>query len=398
MVTTHYKPLIGGALTVYDALASHAGEAIEVLTAHTDYVDGSEVEGWQEFDEAASYKIHRIKELRPIRDREPSLRNRVLGKVSAWQLNRIVLEKTLELIDEGGFDTLCIGALDTLGWLGSAVKKQRNIKVTLFIHGEEVSQEAYSARAMERRFASLASVDRIFAVSSFTVGILKARYGISEESIRLQSNGVDLDLFDGTDMSNVRATHKLTDTPLVFACGWLVARKGFDRLIETWPAVLEKVPGAQLKIAGGGPLEEKLSSQIKTLGLDSSVELLGWVNTDNLKKWYGMADIFIMPNRTMPDGDTEGFGLVFLEAAAMRTPSIGGNAGGVVDVIIHEQTGLLIDAEDPVNISEALIQLLTNEEYREKLTIQAYEHAQTQGWQQKTNDFIAELKKLVADN
>ncbi len=394
LVTTHYKPLIGGALTVYDALASHAGEAIEVLTAHTDYVNGSEVDGWRAFDEAAPYKIHRIKELRPIRDREPSLRNRVLGKVSAWQLNRLVLEKTLELIDECGFDTLCIGALDTLGWLAAAVQKQRHVKTAIFVHGEEVSQSAYSNRATERRRAALQSADLVFAVSSFTAGILKDEYDVPEQRIRLQQNGVDLQVFNGRDTSAERKEKKLDKAPLVFSCGWLVARKGFDKLLEAWSLVLEKIPDAKLKIAGGGVLEETLRMQIRDQRIANSVELLGWVNTDTLTSWYGMADVFIMANRTMPDGDTEGFGLVFLEAAAMGTPSIGGRAGGAVDAIKHGDTGLLIEAENPTNIAEALIQMLSDDDKRAKLASQAQAYARTQGWDQKTKTFLLELERL----
>ena len=395
LVTTHYKPLIGGALTVYDALASHAGGAIEVLTAHTDYVDGTEVEGWQAFDQAAPYKIHRIKELRPIRDREPSLRNRVLSKVGAWQLNRIVLEKTLALIDEGGFDTICIGALDTLGWLAAAVQKQRDVKTSIFVHGEEVSQRAYSERATERRRTALQSADLVFAVSSFTAGILKTEYGVPEGRVCLQTNGVDLKLFDGRDMSEHRSALGLADKPLVFACGWLVARKGFDKLVEAWPEVLNQVPNAQLKIAGGGALEETLKTQLEDKQLRDSVELLGWVNTDDLIRWHGMADVFIMPNRTLPDGDTEGFGLVFLEAAAMGTPSIGGRAGGAVDAIRHGETGLLIEAEAPENISVALIQLLTDDSYRNQLASQAQAYARTQGWDRKTEAFLDKLEQLT---
>ena len=180
----------------------------------------------------------------------------------------------------------------------------------------------------------------------------------------------------------------------VFACGRLVQRKGFDKLIEAWPAVVKAVPETTLVIGGGGPLEAKLKARIALLRIEDSVQMAGWMSEEQMAAAYGLAEVFTMPNRTMPDGDTEGFGLVFLEAAAMGTPSVGGRAGGAVDAILEGETGLFVDGNRPDEISDALIRLLKDDSLRSAMAKGAQDYARTQGWQSKTDQFLAYLNGL----
>jgi phosphatidylinositol alpha-1,6-mannosyltransferase len=74
---------------------------------------------------------------------------------------------------------------------------------------------------------------------------------------------------------------------------------------------------------------------------------------------YQLCDLFLMPNREMPDKDTEGFGLVFLEANACGKPVIGGLAGGAVEAVQHERNGLSVDGDDPRAIAAAVKRIFT---------------------------------------
>jgi len=385
LVTPHFLPLIGGALTVYDALARETGGDIQILTASTDYVDGSEVVGWESFDQNAPYSIERIPALRTVRDRkEPlDLLGRFSAKLYAWYINRAVLKKTLKMLDETGANCLCIGSLDTLGWLSRAIKKRTSVKVTIYIHGEEVSQTAYSKISEYWRYTSLHAADTLIAVSHFTANIIHSKYGVSHNKISVQNNGVDLQKYNGILDNTRRNELEFPSERYVFACGRLVARKGFDRLIEIWPQVLEKIPDIHLVIGGEGSLKGQLEDQVVVLGLSDNISFLGWIPDEIMPFVYGFADVFIMPNRTLPDGDTEGFGLVFLEAAAMGTPSIGGNAGGVPEAIIDGETGVLVDGDEMSSILDALLDLLMNDEKRVRMAKNSYEYAQTQGWTNK---------------
>ncbi len=147
------------------------------------------------------------------------------------------------------------------------------------------------------------------------------------------------------------------------------------------------MPNVTLSLAGKGPIYDRLTAEIKRLNVDDSVKQLGFVSDENLVALYQSADVFTMPNRTMPDGDTEGFGLVFLEAAASGVPSVGGHAGGATDAIVHGKTGLLVDGNDTGAIAKALIRLLVDNEARSKMAKAAFEFAHRNDWAVKARQF-----------
>ena len=395
LVTTHYRPLIGGALTVYDALAARAGGAISVLTANTDYTTGAEAKGWQAFDADCGYKITRVTEMRTgLLPTGIGIFGKIAARIKAAKLHQKILTETVRLVKEGNISVVCIGAQDALGWMVEPLKKQTDAKVIIYVHGEEVSQNAHSEKAERTRRAVLNATDGLVAVSSFTSGLLQHKYGVPAERITLQNNGVDLEKYTGDLPVSARENAGLPKGSFVFACGRLVQRKGFDKLIEAWPAVVKAVPETTLVIGGGGPLEAKLKARIALLRIEDSVQMAGWMSEEQMAAAYGLAEVFTMPNRTMPDGDTEGFGLVFLEAAAMGTPSVGGRAGGAVDAILEGETGLFVDGNRPDEISDALIRLLKDDSLRSAMAKGAQDYARTQGWQSKTDQFLAYINGL----
>jgi len=395
IVTTHYRPLIGGALTVYDALASHARGRVRVLTASTDYTTGAEVVDWQGFDTECGYEITRVTEMRQgYLPQGSGVWSRIKNRIKAASLQRKILAATLSCIEKHAIDVVCIGAQDALGWLVKPLQKHTKCKVIIYVHGEEVSQAAHSAKAERARRSALNGADGLIAVSSFTAGLLHQKYGVPKACIELQNNGVDLKKYSGDVSVDARQKNNLPKGPFVFACGRLVERKGFDKLIEAWPEVAAAVPGIKLVIGGKGPLEAVLQERIVDLDLADTVQMMGWMSEAAMAAAYGLAEVFTMPNRTMPDGDTEGFGLVFLEAAAMGTPSVGGRAGGAVDAIIDGKTGILVDGYNEHEISAALIRLLTDIQLCETMAAHAQAYARSQGWQSKTDEFLAYIDRL----
>lgn len=397
IVTTHFRPLTGGAQAVYDALASAAPGHFAVLTASHDYVTGREVEAWRTFDASAPYTVIRIPQMRPaLLGDKPGMVRRVLSHIKAARLRRRVLKAVLAAARDTGASAICIGALDALGWLVEPVRARTGLPVILYTHGEEISQQAYNARAEENRRAALCTADGVVAVSSFTAQLIAQKYGVGQKAIKWLGNGVDLATFTSRPTGNVRMQLGLGAGPLVLSVGRLVPRKGFDRLLEAWPKVLAAVPEAQLAIVGKGPLEAALAARAGEDSMKHSVHMLGHVSGAALPSLYASADLFVMPNRTMPDGDTEGFGLVFLEAAAAGTPSVGGRAGGVVDAIIDGETGVLVDGEDTSAIAFVVTDLLKDEVKRLRMADAARAHALTQGWDNKATELLSWLDGLDA--
>ena len=101
-------------------------------------------------------------------------------------------------------------------------------------------------------------------------------------------------------------------------------------------------------------------------GVADRVHLLGHVSDDDLPRWYNACDVFIMPNREI-NGDTEGFGMVFIEAAACGKPAIAGQAGGTGAAVVDGVTGFRVDGTDTIAVTIALQRILENTQYAQQI-------------------------------
>jgi phosphatidylinositol alpha-1,6-mannosyltransferase len=283
---------------------------------------------------------------------------------------------------------ICIGALDALGWLVPALAKRTGLPVFLYTHGEEISQRAYAAKAERARASALRAAEGVLTVSHFTAGLLAEKYHVPADRIGVVTNGVNLQAFAGIGAADVRQQLGLGAGPLVLALGRLVPRKGFDRLLAAWPNIRAAVPTAELALAGTGPMQEDLQALAAQAETGGGVHMLGHVADDLMAPLFASADLFAMPNRTMPDGDTEGFGLVFLEAAACGTPSVGGRAGGAVDAVRDGETGVLVDGDDIASIAAAVTGLLHDDGRRTAMGAAAKRYAASQGWPEKAKEVL----------
>jgi phosphatidylinositol alpha-1,6-mannosyltransferase len=183
--------------------------------------------------------------------------------------------------------------------------------------------------------------------------------------------GVDLDRFRPLaeeEKAKARATWGLPpDGPLVVSISRLVPRKGMDVLIAAAAAVAPSFPGLTVAIAGDGRERGRLRDQIRSTG--APVRLLGRVDDDDLPRLYGVADVFAMACRNRWfDLEQEGFGIVFLEAAAAGVAQVAGRSGGADEAVVDGETGLVVaDPADPGAVAHALRQLLGDEDRRERM-------------------------------
>ncbi len=394
-VVTHYCPIVGGGQSVYDAYARQRPDLFQVLTSFRDYTTGKEVPGFLEFDQGAPYKITRIAKTRPdIRVSKVSLVQRIADFLESRYIKRQLLRAIRETCAEDDIDVVCVSASEAFSWLPVALKAKTEKPVVYYTHGEEFSQKAYSAKAEQQRGAAIQAATGVVAVSRFTRDLLIKRYGASPENIRLINNGVDFAAYATPVPKTLGIERTDTANLTVIATGRMVARKGFDMLIEAWPLVLGEVENAKLMLAGKGPMFEPLRDRIEELELGETVQQMGYVSDEVLIELYQSADLFVMPNRTMEDGDTEGFGLVFLEAAAAGATSVGGRAGGATDAILDGKTGLLVDGRDRQDIARAVVSLLSDDRKRNEMAAAAHKNAELNDWSHKVDellDFFDEL-------
>jgi phosphatidylinositol alpha-1,6-mannosyltransferase len=138
------------------------------------------------------------------------------------------------------------------------------------------------------------------------------------------------------------------------------AYKGVDTLLCGWPRVLDRVPEAELLVVGEGSARRSLERLSRLLGVEGRVRFLGRLSDHDLCHAYRSANVFAMPGRAHlgPRAYGEGFGIVFVEAAAIGLPVVAGRAGGAPEAMVDGVTGLLVDPLDPEDVAGAVCRLL----------------------------------------
>ena len=265
------------------------------------------------------------------------------------------------LITERGIDTVWFGAAAPLGLLAQRARHAGATRVLASTHGHEVGWSMLPvARSVLRRIGD--ESDTVTFVSRYTRGRFASAFG-SHAALEHLPPGVDTDRFrpDSASRAELRARYALGDRPTVLCLSRLVPRKGQDMLIRALPSIRQRVDGAALVIAGGGPYFATLRELAERLGVSEHVTFTGGIPAADLPAYHAMADVFAMPCRTRGAGlDVEGLGIVFLEASATGVPVVAGSSGGAPETVQHNKTGIVVDGRSVNQIADAVSDLLAD--------------------------------------
>jgi glycosyltransferase involved in cell wall biosynthesis len=160
----------------------------------------------------------------------------------------------------------------------------------------------------------------------------------------------------------VGARPPLVDPPTVTYAGRLGPEKGVDSLLRAFAGVVAQMPEAQLRVAGSGPEEASLKRLIAELRLEASVRLLGHLGRDALEEELRPGWVHAVPSLC-----EEAFGATAAEAMMRGTAVVGSRAGGLAELILDEDTGLLVPPGDVAGLRHALLRLLANRELAERM-------------------------------
>jgi phosphatidylinositol alpha-1,6-mannosyltransferase len=232
-------------------------------------------------------------------------------------------------------------------------------------HGAEITMPGRvpGSRALARRVLQHSA--GIVAAGGYPAAEARRAAGVTLSGIIIPP-GVDVDRFRPTDADERRATRVRfglpTDRPLVLAVSRLVPRKGIDIVIDA----VAKLDGIDLAIAGSGRDRRRLERRAAALG--DRVHFLGRVSDADLPAVYACADVFAMCCRERWAGlEAEGFGIVFLEAAACGVPAVAGRSGGAHEAVADGDTGFVVEPRDVTAVRAHLERLCGDIPYREKL-------------------------------
>ena len=339
VITELFMPTKGGTAVWFDAVYPRlGGKEIHIVTA--------QVAGDQKHDQPHANTIHRLK----------LERTRWLRPESLAMYLKLFL-KCFSLMITHRFDAVHAGRVLPEGLVGWCVARIFRKPLVVYAHGEEITTWRDSGKFKAMVF-TYTHADKVIANSEFTQREL-LKLGVAEKNIVLIYPGVDIKRFrPGLPIDDLRQSVgcKKTDK-LILSVGRLSRRKGFDQVIRCVAQLLPKHPGLQYAIIGTGEDQQYLTDLAKKHQVEKQVHLLGHVSVDDLPRWYNAADIFTMPNREI-NGDTEGFGMVFIEASACGTPVIAGNAGGTESSVKEGVSGYRVDGNTTEQLAEKLNILL----------------------------------------
>ena len=166
-----------------------------------------------------------------------------------------------------------------------------------------------------------------------------------------------------------------TDPVRLLFVGRLVERKGVEVLVRAL-ARLRHTRDAELVIVGSGNREDSVRRTAALEGVADHVHLLGFVTAERLAQEYAEADIFVLPAVVDSRGDTEGLGVVLLEALAYERPVIASRAGGIPDIVIDGETGWLSDPGDSEVLARRILDVLSDPDEARRVAAQGRRRAE----------------------
>jgi phosphatidylinositol alpha-1,6-mannosyltransferase len=344
LVTQDFPPDVGGTQTYAYELARHLAPLCDDLL-----VMAPDFPGAGAFDAACGFEIMRV----PARDLFPI---RAIARLHGLARRRRF---------DTAFHVQWPVALPALLARRSGWPK----RVFIAAHGRELLYQPPWPKPLlplynwTRRWI-LHQADHLFPVSRFT-GTLLRQAGVPPGAITVVHNGTDPQHFSPFDASVLREALGVARRQVVLTVCRLVPRKGVDLVIRALPRVIEAVPEAVYLIGGAGPDEARLRALVQDNGVGDYVRFLGKIEQDALPEHYNAADLFVMPAR-FDTPHVEGFGIVYLEANACGLPVIGGRSGGIPDAVLENETGLLVDPDDPAALADAKIHVLTPPELADR--------------------------------
>jgi glycosyltransferase involved in cell wall biosynthesis len=282
------------------------------------------------------------------------------------------------------------------GLIAALVKKITGTPYVVTAHGGDVFGLQGGLFAFLKRLA-LESADRVTVVSTVIKQVVLATKP-NVDPIVLPM-GVDSTKFKiGAKAGSLLKQYDVKG-PLLLFVGRLTEKKGVRYLLEAMPEVISKVPSVKLLVVGSGEEEDQLKQLSAALHLGGNVIFTGPLTNADLPQFYTAADIFIGPSIRTREGDTEGFGLTFVEAGMSGCILIGSRVGGITDIIEDGMTGFLVAEKNPAAITAALLTAISRQDEWPAMTDRTRgELVSRFDWQLVARGYAEILANVVADS
>lgn len=347
LVTNDFPPKVGG-------IQSYLWELWRRLPPESTTVLCTPYAGAAEFDAAAPIRIERTRD--PVLLPHPGLVRRIN-----------------ELAEEVDADLVVLDPVLPLGAVGPRLDRP----YALVVHGAEITLPGRLPGSGHLMGSILRGAELVIAAGGYPLAEAERCAGRELPSVVVPP-GVDVERFRPMSDAERRAARRRFGLPedamLVTCLSRLVPRKGFDMVIRAAARLAGARPDLFVAIAGAGRDADRLRRIAAETG--APVAFMGRVAEEDLAAFHGCADVFAMLCHDRWMGlEQEGFGIVFLEAAACGVPQLAGRSGGSHEAVEHGVTGLVVDRpRDVVDVTRALAELVDHPD-RARLGAAARERA-----------------------
>jgi phosphatidylinositol alpha-1,6-mannosyltransferase len=265
-------------------------------------------------------------------------------------------------------DSVLVGHILPMGTVAALLKQLHpRLRIIIMTYGEDVTVFSRGKRMRSMMQSAIGAADVITCLTAESREEICALSAQTLNVVAVPPAVSDAGISSAETIANLRERFGLGGKYVLLTLCRLVPRKGLDVTLAAVKQLSDEFPELMYVIAGDGPDRQRLQALSEDLGISSRVRFVGAVQSfadqsshstlPRARDIYELCDVFCMPNRQMPDGEREGFGIVFLEAALAQKPVIAGKSGGAVDAVQDELTGLLVDPENPEKVGAAIRRL-----------------------------------------
>ncbi|GIV10629.1 MAG: glycosyl transferase [Fimbriimonadales bacterium] len=356
MLSWEYPPRIVGGIARHveelsEALASQGVEVHVITTTYPDTPDDSIVNG---------VHVHRIATPPPP---HADLLHSVYGMNAAFEAraDALIHELLRGKPAKGLREAVLLHAHDWLAHpAAKALKHRYKLPLIATIHATEYGRHGGIHSDLSRAINHLEwelcyEAWRVIVCSEFMRGEVQHALNTPYDKLDVIPNGIRAEKFEFEFPESERAAFRerfaLPHQPLLFFVGRMVREKGVQVLLQALPMVRAEIPDAKLVVVGGG-YRAHLESFVRFCCLERAVQFTGFIPDADLLKLYRVIDVAVYPSLYEP------FGIVALEAMASGAPVVVSDAGGLKEVVRHEETGIVTWAGNPESLAWGVLRVL----------------------------------------
>ena len=345
-----YRPCLGG-------IATLGHEALKALSSFSDVqvrLLAPQMNGDNECDQTSPFEIRRL----PMGPGVPravwSFYQGLNEEIRIWKPHAIL---NFLWIPEG-----------ISSYFSAGEQRKHGIPYFVYAHGLEVLESKLSWKRRLRnglrplKYAVFKNASAIFVNSRYTQNLIAQKCQTPLDQIHVVNPAVDPATFQpGGRAPDLVEKYGLHGKKVFLTVTRLDPYKGIDQTILALKSVVQKHPEVIYLVCGEGRDQARLEAMIQENGLRSHVRMSGRIPFNRISDYYNLCDAYVMLSREHIDPpDVEGFGIVFLEAAACEKPSIAGHSGGVPDAVENGKTGWLVPPTQSDQIARTLLEVLEN--------------------------------------